>query len=1057
MRFFRQFGLHRSAVLLLLVTSASESSLVTAAEKPQTADPTPEQLKFFENEVRPLLAENCFKCHGDDKQQGELRLDSLAAMTHGGDSGPAIVPGKPSESLLLEAVRYESFEMPPSGQLSDEKVAKLEKWIEMGAPWAGTHGEFDVAQRNKEKITDADRAYWAFQPPIKTAPPKLENDDWSTGDIDRFLFSRMREAGLAPAAPADNRVLIRRVYFDMLGIPPTPEEVDAFVTNESPDAWENLVDKLLERPEYGEHWAKLWLDLVRYAESDGFRQDAYRPNAWKYRDYVIRSLNNDKPYNQFVAEQLAGDEIAPHDPDALLATGYLTHGVYEHNQRDVKTQWQDMLNDITDVTSEVFLAMGMGCARCHDHKFDPILQKDYFRLQAFFRPIQLREDVPIASAEEVAEYQNKLAAWEAKTADIRKEVDELERQSHKNAAERAIVKFPADVEAMIRKPAAERTPLEHQLALLALRQVEPADISKKLPAEKMPRWKELQAELEKFAAEKPKPLPTGQTVTDIGADSSPTFIVGKHKSEDIRPGFLSVIDPANADLLPAPHSLTTGRRSTLAAWIASEQNPLTARVMVNRVWQQHFGRGIVSTPSDFGRLGEPPSHPQLLDYLAVTFMEEGWSLKKLHRRILLTAAYRQSSKASSKKNYEQDVENRWLSHMPVRRMTAEQIRDNALTISGELKVKRDGGPESSASTCRSIFTKVLRNSRDPLLDAFDAPDYFSSSSTRNVTTTAPQALLMINGDWTLKRAAAFAKRLDDQSTTERKIIRAFHLAWGRSPTQAELADALEYVSGADGGPGTKVELANWGDETSAALLVTDQSQPVSLPEELRLGEVITIEAKFQIDKLYSNANVRTVVSRWNGSKTADGWSLGVTSEKSAYQPRNLIVQLVGKDNGDKFLYEVIPSDLRPELGKQYLAVVTIDLRDDKREVRFAMKNLSDADAPIQTASVKTSVKKLTADAPLIVGGRAGSSSHRLSGRIRLLRLSTADILKVADRQFQEPNKAQTIANWQFFGEHPLEDQSSHSRDLQAATTAVSSVWVDFCHVLLNANESLYLY
>jgi cytochrome c553 len=371
-----------------------------AAASSQAADPTPEQEKFFEEKVRPVLVANCYKCHSDKAQKGDLRLDSAEAAMAGGESGAVIVPGKPEESLLVEAINYESLEMPPDGKLSAEAVAALTEWVRLGAPWPGGHSSGvggPALRKGKDKLTDEDRAWWAFQPVKELPPPDFAGDTWSRTPIDRFLLARAEwQAGSLPYE-ADKRTLIRRVYFDLAGLPPTAEEVDAFLADDCPDAFERLVDRLLASPQFGERWARHWLDLVRYAESDGYKADAYRPHAWRYRDYVIRSLNADKPYDRFMAEQIAGDEIAPHDPDALVATGYYRIGIYEYNQRDVRTQWSVILNDITDVTADVFLGMGMSCARCHDHKFDPLLQKDYYRLQAFIAPIIQRDDLPAAT------------------------------------------------------------------------------------------------------------------------------------------------------------------------------------------------------------------------------------------------------------------------------------------------------------------------------------------------------------------------------------------------------------------------------------------------------------------------------------------------------------------------------------------------------------------------------------------------------------------------------------------------------------------------------------
>ncbi|MGE3818861.1 MAG: DUF1549 domain-containing protein, partial [Isosphaeraceae bacterium] len=438
-------------------------------------DPSADALKFFETEVRPVLAQNCLKCHGPEKSKGGLRLDTRAATLQGGESGPAVVPGKPEESLLVEAVNFDGLEMPPTGKLADGPREALRKWVEMGAPWPESHG--DAARQTTTsatpgpRITEADRAFWSFQPLTHPEPPTVDDEGWARNPIDQFLFARLKAAGLSPAPEADRRTLIRRLTFDLWGLPPDPAEVEAFAADESPEAYERLVERLLASPHYGERWARHWLDLARYAESDGYRQDAYRPDAWRYRDYVVDAFNRDKPYDQFVAEQIAGDELNPDSPESRVAVGFLRLGTYEYNQRDVPGQWSAILNDLTDVTGDVFLGLGIGCARCHDHKFDPILQRDYYRLQAFFNPILPRDDLDLLPPEARADHQARLSAWEAETAAIRQEIAEVERPHRETAARDAIAKFPEDLQAILRKSEADRDPLERQLAALAYRQV----------------------------------------------------------------------------------------------------------------------------------------------------------------------------------------------------------------------------------------------------------------------------------------------------------------------------------------------------------------------------------------------------------------------------------------------------------------------------------------------------------------------------------------------------------------------------------------------------------
>ncbi len=765
------------------------------------AEVDPAQASFFEKEVRPVLADNCFKCHGEAKQKGGLRLDSRAAMVEGGETGPALVPGKAAESLLVEAVNYEGLEMPPGGKLGDAQRDVLERWIAMGAPWPSTDrgAAAPSASAQKPKISDEDRAFWSFQPVRPPAVPDVADGGWSKGPIDRFLFARMAAEGLTPAPEADRRTSIRRASFDLIGLPPTPEQIEAFEADDSPEAYERLVDGLLADPRYGERWARHWLDLVRYAESDGYRQDAYRPDAWRYRDYVIRAFNQDKPYDRFLTEQLAGDEIAHADPDQAVATGFLRLGTYEHNQRDVPGQRSTILNDITDVTGDVFLGLGIGCARCHDHKFDPILQVDYYRLQAFFAPLQSRDDLMLASAEQSSEHQRKQAAWEVKTAGIRAEIAEVERPYREGAAHGAITKFPEDIQAILAKPSSARTPLEVQLADLAYRQVtaEYDLIDAKIKKSKdKDRWEGLNKQLAAHDVEKPDPLPKAPGVADVGPTAPPTIIPGDRKAREIEPGFLTLLDPAPAEVARVPSaSDSTGRRTALARWLTRPDHPLTTRVMANRLWQYHFGRGLVATSSDFGRLGERPSHPELLDWLASEFVAHGWSLKQMHRMIMTSAAYRQSAlRPAPEVARLKDPDNRLLWRMNIRRLDIEPIRDAMLSVGGELDPSMGGPAGDVSEPRRTIYTKVIRNTRDPLIDAFDSPDGSNSTPSRNATTTPTQALLMINGPWTLARAGAFADRLRREAPdVEGRIALAYRLAFGRPPSPAERDESVEFL------------------------------------------------------------------------------------------------------------------------------------------------------------------------------------------------------------------------------------------------------------------------
>lgn len=1063
---------------LMLVVIGVSLGIHPASGADEAAVPTAEQAEFFEKEVRPLLLDQCAKCHGADQQKGGLRLDNRLGAVTGGDSGPAIVAGDPSGSLLIDAINYNSFEMPPDGKLEPAQIAILTKWVRMGAPWPQRDEEDDSTPRRGKTITEEDRNYWCFQPVQRVTPPSVD-DAWCRNEIDRFVLARLRAEGLTPAPEADKRTLIRRATFDLHGLPPRPEDVDAFFADDSPEAFSRLVDRLLESPRYGEHWARHWLDLVRYAESDGFKQDAYRPQVWRYRDYVIQSLNDDQPYDRFVIEQLAGDELDPNDPKMMVATSFLRHWIYEYNQRDVRTQWNNILNDITDVTSDVFLGLGMGCARCHDHKFDPILQRDYFRLQAFFAPLLPRDDLLLLPPAELTAYQQKLMDWEKATESIRREMETLERPVKTRVAQGAINKFPPDIRPMLAKPAEERTPFETQIFELADRQVREElnnlKIEEKLTGEEKERWKELREQLRQFDSLKPASPDAAFTVRDVGPKAPETKIPGKGKSDAIAPGYLTVLDPSDATLVPAATSQTTGRRLTLARWIANPQNPLSTRVIANRVWQYHFGRGLASSSSDFGRLGERPTHPQLLDWLADQVVQGNWSLKRMHRLVMNSATYRQ---ATSTPQFElamrKDPENRLLWHMAARRLDAEQIRDAMLGVSGELDLQMGGPSQEHDSARRTVYTKVLRNRRDPLLDAFDAPDGFNSTAQRNATTTPTQSLLMINGPWTLTRSQAFAQRLLGLpvDSLEARLQAAFRLAYGRPSDSAELSAAVEFVRHQQqraledlrrddptappvgGRPGKAVRIES-AQRSPPRLQVRNKTM---LPP----GD-FTIEAFVLLNSLYDDAAVRTIASQWDGNSQHAGWSLGVSSRQSAHKPANLILQL--SRGGNESGYEVVASQIFLELKRPYYVSASVHTNgQEPPRVRFSVQELGSGQ-PLQTTEVVGKQPGTVVPQEVFtIGGRAGDTRHQWDGLIDDVRLSQSALSKEQLLITRDEAGEETVGWWRFDNSPGWNLDSSLRANHVEPTgqlasphdSALLTALADFCHVLLNSNEFLYV-
>jgi hypothetical protein len=668
---------------------------------------------------------------------------------------------------------------------------------------------------------------WPFAPLTRPAVPAVKDWDWGRNPIDAFILAPLEKAGVRPSPPADRRTLLRRVTFDLTGLAPTPAEEQAFLNDQAPDAYEHVVDRLLASPHFGERWAQHWLDVVRFAETEGFKVDRLRPEAYRYRDYVIRAFNNDLPFDRFLKEQIAGDEEEPGNPDALVATGFYRLHPEESNGSNYRQERQDILNDVTDVFGSAFLGMTVECARCHDHKFDPILQKDYYSLQAFFAPVVDRDDLPLAPAQTQADYHHQMETWEHATQPIRDQIDHMVAPLRKQIFEEMVVVFDPDTQAALRTPVAQQTPLQHQLAVLAgkqiLRRYDRA-YRRLTPADRK-HYEDLQKQLAQFDAKKPAPLPTAMAVTDTGPEAPPVhrLTTGNYLKprEEVPPKFPQFLDKHTPIIHPpAGVPASTGRRTALAEWLCKPDHPLTGRVIANRLWQHYLGEGIVATPNDFGAMGEAPSDPDLLDYLASELVRNGWRLKALHRLIVTSAVYQQSSHPERNPTAAQaqkaDPDDKLLWHARVKRREGEAVRDLILQASGRLNLRMFGPsampdlPKALADESRyawdpdekpvdrnrrSIYVFARRNLALPLFAAFDAPDRVNSCPVRSTTITAPQALVMLNGRLTLEEARAMAGRLlaahgDDAAALVRAAYRA---AYGREPADDELKAGCQFV------------------------------------------------------------------------------------------------------------------------------------------------------------------------------------------------------------------------------------------------------------------------
>jgi hypothetical protein len=666
---------------------------------------------------------------------------------------------------------------------------------------------------------------WPLVRLTQAAVPPVHDRTWCRNPVDAFVLARLEKEGLRPNPPADRLTLLRRLTFDLTGLAPTAAERSAFLADNTSDAYERLVDRLLASPRFGERWAQHWLDVVRYAETDGFKTDRLRPEAYRYRDYIIRAFNEDLPYDRFLAQQLAGDELEPGNPQAQVATGFYRLAAQDANASDYRRVRQDLLDDVTDVVGFAFLGLTVGCARCHDHKFDPLTQKDYYSLQAFFAGLVPCE-VPLAAADEQARHERQIAQWEEATRSLRAQIDTLLEPARKQVFEEVVVVFDPDTQGALRTPAGNRTPLQRQLAALAGKQLERryARLSRRLSPSDQSDYEKCVRKLADHDSRKPRALAVAAASTDVGPESPPVYrLAGGNllrRHEQVWPAFPACLDHAAPKINPpSGRPESSGRRSALARWLCRPDHPMTARVIANRLWQHHLGHGIVGSPNDFGFMGEGATHPELLDFLAAELVANGWSLKALHRVIVTSATYRQASQPERNPAEAApllaDPDNKLLWHARVKRLEAEAVRDIALQVAGRLNPRLFGpsaqpelpDPVNQSRYAwdpdvitedrhrRSIYVRASRNLPYPLLAAFDLPDRHTSCPARAETITAPQALAMLNSEFAVALARSLAGGLlKVHGKDARAVVRgAYRAVLGRDPEADETTAALGFL------------------------------------------------------------------------------------------------------------------------------------------------------------------------------------------------------------------------------------------------------------------------
>ncbi|QOV92230.1 PSD1 and planctomycete cytochrome C domain-containing protein [Humisphaera borealis] len=797
--------------------------------KPASTKTDPAALAFFERKIRPVLIQQCYQCHSakSEKLKANLLCDSREGLLKGGDSGPSIIPGSPGKSLFIKAIQWtdQDMQMPPKTQLPPAVVADFVQWVQMGAPWPAERKPGDLAKGDSQadRWSQLKSDHWAWQPISAAKAPEVKDPAWPRSDVDKFVLATLDEKGMKPVGDADRVTLIRRVTFDLTGLPPKPADVVAFVQDKSPKAFETVVDRLLASPQFGERWGRHWLDVARYSESTGSTRNYPYHQAWRYRDYVIDSFNKDKPYNTFITEQLAGDLMpaanAAEKNERLIATGYLAMGVKDLNERDHDKYVMDNVDEQIDTFGRSILATTIACARCHDHKFDPIPTTEYYQIAGIFRSTEILAGVQNKRGGMKRDYHDENALHHL--APESSAVSAVPAASEGPGRQKKLDALKAELEekqTQVRKIMTDAGVKADKDNIKKLAKSDPA-LVKKLQGKRQ-EIQELRAEIEKLeggaVAEKAPAAAGGAMAIGARDVAKPVDcrinIRGDHDNlgDAVPRGYVSLFKAPQ----PAIKASESGRLQ-LAAWVTSPQNPLTSRVMVNRIWHHLFGEGLVRTMDNFGTTGEEPSHPELLDQLARQFMNDGWSVKKMVRSLVLTRTYQLASTYDAK-NYEIDPGNVLLWKHPQRRMDAEEIRDAMLFVGQNLNLSRpSGSPVASmpfveiregrkgamfdrgGTDHRSVYVPVVRALVQPMLDAFDFAEPTMVTGDRDVTTVATQALFMMNNEFTIDQARRLADKILSDSSIGNDEVRVDHAyGWtlGRSATVAERARAMQYVN-----------------------------------------------------------------------------------------------------------------------------------------------------------------------------------------------------------------------------------------------------------------------